>query len=136
MFGMNTSISNLPSKFKQVMHGEKGKGEETRGNLNLMIKINNYLKERLKARQINLQDTTHTSSEIIKSMKDEVKEIRNYLNFTESLFEKKNNKDMLNVYWRSNAYIENAEKIVACVEFLYKKIALLEQQEFMRDKHS
>jgi hypothetical protein len=69
-------------------------------------------------------------------MKAEVKEIRNYLNFTESLFDKKNNKDILNVYWRSNAYLENAEKIVACVEFLYKKITLLEQQECMRDKNS
>ena len=48
MFGMNTSISNLPSKFKQVMHGEKGKGEETRGNLNLMIKINKVKVELLK----------------------------------------------------------------------------------------
>jgi hypothetical protein len=136
MFGMNTNISNLPSRFKQVMYGEKGKEEYPGGSLNLMIKINNYLKERLKERQVCLQETAYTSTEIIKSMKAEVKEIRNYLNFTESLFDKKNNKDILNVYWRSNAYLENAEKIVACVEFLYKKITLLEQQECMRDKNS
>jgi len=135
MFGMNTNISNLPSKFKQVMYGGKGKGEDIGGNLNLMLKINNYLKERLKARQIDLEETPHTSTEIIKSMKDEVKEIRNYLNFTGSLFDKNNNNgDILNVYWRSNVYLENAEKIVACVEFLYKKITLLEQQECMKDK--
>ncbi len=140
MFRINKAISKLPVKPKPVVPSNQKRTGKAK--IGLVGKINDYLKDCLKVNcgdediKEDIPRKSHASPEIIKSMKNEVKEIRDCLSFTEALFPNRNSADILSTYWRSKAYLENAERIVASVEFLYKKIALLEQQEIVKNKDS